>query len=142
MACADCYSGGIRTDRPDPTGTVTRMHGLDVYVAEPPADGQAPAPAARGIVVIIPDAFGWDFVNIRQMADNIARKGGFRVYAPDFMKGERSAVRCSRGAPDPSPPHGVATVSPIPSLTGASRQLGTPEHDRQHEGAQEERDLG
>ena len=24
MACADCYSGGIRTDRPDPTGTVTR----------------------------------------------------------------------------------------------------------------------
>jgi dienelactone hydrolase len=81
MSCPDCFKGTIHDGKP--TGTVTRLHGFDTYVAEP-ANGSPP----KGIVVIIPDAFGWDFVNIRLIADNYARKRDFRVYAPDFMGGQ------------------------------------------------------
>lgn len=42
----------------------------------------------KGIVVIIPDAFGWEFVNNRLMVDEYARKGDFTVFLPDFMNGK------------------------------------------------------
>ncbi|KAL3466067.1 Alpha/Beta hydrolase protein [Aspergillus heterothallicus] len=80
MSCPDCFSGHINPSTP--TGHVTTLHGLDVYIAEPP-QGTAP----KGIVVIIPDAFGWEFVNNRILADHYAQRGGFRVLLPDFMKG-------------------------------------------------------
>ncbi|KAI1320890.1 dienelactone hydrolase family protein [Xylariaceae sp. FL0255] len=80
MSCPDCFTGGIHEGKP--TGTVTKLHGLDVYIAEP-ATGNAP----KGIIVLIPDIFGWDFVNIRLMADGFAKKKDYRVYAPDFMDG-------------------------------------------------------
>ncbi|KUI69748.1 Protein AIM2 [Cytospora mali] len=42
---------------------------------------------AKGIVVIIPDAFGIDFVNNKILADTYATKGDYKVYLPDFMLG-------------------------------------------------------
>lgn len=81
MSCPDCYSGAVHEGTP--RGEVTKAYGLDTYVVNP-ADGRP----AKGIVVIIPDAFGWDFVNIRLLADNYADKGDFKVYAPDFMNGK------------------------------------------------------
>lgn len=81
MSCPDCFSGHVHDGTPQ--GQIIKLHGLDTYVAEP-AGG---AEAVRGIVVIIPDAFGWDFVNNRLLADNYAEKGNYRVYLPDFMKG-------------------------------------------------------
>ncbi|KAI3324190.1 dienelactone hydrolase family protein [Xylariaceae sp. AK1471] len=81
MSCPDCFNGGVHEGTP--TGTVTKLHGLDVYVAEP-ASGNPP----KGIVVLIPDVFGWDFVNIRLMADSFARKKDYRVYTPDFMNAD------------------------------------------------------
>ncbi|KAI1499961.1 dienelactone hydrolase family protein [Biscogniauxia marginata] len=83
MSCPACFQGA--THDGTPTGVTTKLHGLNTYVAEP-VSGNPP----KGIVVIIPDAFGWDFVNIRLMADNYAKKKDYRVYAPDFMNG-RSA---------------------------------------------------
>ena len=80
MSCPDCFSGHIHAGTP--TGRVTKLHGLDVYVAEPPAS----APA-KGIVIIIPDAFGWEFVNNRILADHYAERGGYMVYLPEFMNG-------------------------------------------------------
>lgn len=41
----------------------------------------------RGIIIIVPDAFGWEFVNNRILADNYAEKGKYLVYLPDFMNG-------------------------------------------------------
>lgn len=79
MACADCFSGGITTE--EPTGTVTTIHGLPTYVAQPP-DGVTP----RALIVFIPDAFGWDFINCRVLSDHYA-KAGYLVYLPDFMNG-------------------------------------------------------
>ena len=80
MACADCFKGHVH----DGTikGREIKLHGLDVYVSEPPADR-----AVKGIIVMIPDAFGWDFINNRLVADNYAAKGSFKVYLPDFMNG-------------------------------------------------------
>ncbi|KAK0764336.1 hypothetical protein N5P37_003735 [Trichoderma harzianum] len=80
MSCPDCYRGSVHEG--EPRGTVTRAYGLETYVVEP-ADGTP----LKGIAVIIPDAFGWAFVNTRLLADKYADQGGFKVYAPDFMNG-------------------------------------------------------
>ncbi|KAI2633398.1 dienelactone hydrolase family protein [Xylaria nigripes] len=85
MSCPDCFSGAIHDGTP--TGAVTKLHGLDVYVAEP-ASGNPP----KGIIVLIPDIFGWAFVNIRLMADGFAKKKDYRVYVPDFMKGNAAPI--------------------------------------------------
>ena len=74
-----CASGSLHTGTP--TGREDKLHGLDVYVAEPPSGNP------KGIVVVIPDIFGWTLPNNRILADNFAKKGDFLVYLPDFMNG-------------------------------------------------------
>ncbi|GES62377.1 dienelactone hydrolase family protein [Aspergillus terreus] len=81
MSCPDCFSGHVHDGTPQ--GQVTKLHGLDVYVAEP-AGG---LDAVTGIIIIIPDAFGWEFVNNRILADHYAEKSKYKVYLPDFMNG-------------------------------------------------------
>ncbi|KAI9678029.1 MAG: hypothetical protein M1817_005973 [Caeruleum heppii] len=81
MACRDCVSGVLHSGTP--TGWETTIHGLPTYVAEPSAD----APP-KGLLVIVPDAFGWTFVNNRVLADAYAKRGGFLVYLPEFMNGK------------------------------------------------------
>lgn len=82
MSCPDCFRGSERTDA-TPTGQVITLHGLPTYTANP-STGKIP----KGIVVIIPDAFGWEFVNNRLLVDEYARKGDFTVFMPDFMNGK------------------------------------------------------
>ncbi|KAK1252974.1 hypothetical protein MKX08_004161 [Trichoderma sp. CBMAI-0020] len=72
MSCPDCYRGSVHEGQP--RGQVTKAYGLDTYVVNP-ANGRP----AKGIVVILPDAFGWEFVNIRLLADSYADKGDFKV---------------------------------------------------------------
>ncbi|PWY93487.1 dienelactone hydrolase family protein [Aspergillus sclerotioniger CBS 115572] len=86
MSCPDCFSGHVHDGTPK--GEVTTLHGLDVYVTEPSGGAEA----VKGIVIIIPDAFGWEFVNNRILADHYAEKGKYRVYLPDFMKGHAAPV--------------------------------------------------
>lgn len=81
MACPACFTGAVHHDE-KPKGRETKIHGRDTYVAEPP-QGVAP----KGVIVIVPDAFGWQFVNNKILADNYASKGGYLVYLPDFMDG-------------------------------------------------------
>ncbi|GAB0140009.1 hypothetical protein EsHS_00000647 [Epichloe bromicola] len=57
------------------------------YVSEP-ADGRN----VRGIVVIIPDVFGWEFISNRILADHYVEKGDFKVYLLDFMNGNAPPV--------------------------------------------------
>lgn len=80
MSCPACFTGTIHSGTPK--GKVTKIHGLDCYISAP-----APETPPTGIVIIIPDAFGWEFVNNRLLADNYAEKGGFLVYLPEFMDG-------------------------------------------------------
>jgi hypothetical protein len=80
MSCPDCFTGTLHERTPK--GSTTVVHGRNTYVAYQPTPL-----AAKPIIVIITDAFGWTFVNNRVMADDIARKGGFQVLMPDFMDG-------------------------------------------------------
>lgn len=81
MSCPDCFSGSVHEGTPK--GETTKLHGLDAYVSAP-AEGTP----VKGIIIIVPDAFGWEFVNNRILADHYVEKGNYKVYLPDFMKGE------------------------------------------------------
>lgn len=78
--CADCAQGALHGGTP--AGKTTELYGLQTYVAEPPA-GVKP----KGIIVINADAFGWELINNRILADNYAEKGSFKVLLPDFFNG-------------------------------------------------------
>jgi len=80
MSCPECVSG--HTHDGSPLGSTREIYELDTYVAQP-ANGVAP----KGILIIITDAFGYSFVNVRLLADHYAASGGYLVYIPDFMKG-------------------------------------------------------
>ncbi|EFX05945.1 stomatin family protein [Grosmannia clavigera kw1407] len=80
MSCADCYTGSVHEGKP--RGKTIELHGLQAYVTEPTGNR-----APKAIIVILPDAFGWEFVNNRLLADHYADKGDYKVYLPDFMLG-------------------------------------------------------
>lgn len=80
MSCPDCFRGGVHEGTP--VGKETKIHNLPVYVSSPP-EGTTP----KGIVVFIPDAFGWRFGNNRLLADKYAKRAEVLVYMPDFMNG-------------------------------------------------------
>lgn len=73
-----CATGSLHAG--EPKGRVEKVRGLDCYIAD------APAANLKGVIVIIPDAFGWTFPNNRVLADDYA-KNGFTVYLPEFMDG-------------------------------------------------------
>ncbi len=80
---ACCATGSLHTGQP--TGRIDKLHGLDCYITE------APNPStSKGIIVIIPDAFGWTFPNNRVLADCYAKEGNFTVYLPEFMDGDNN----------------------------------------------------
>ena len=80
---ACCAQGSLHTGTP--TGRITKLHGLDCYVADAP-NGQH----SKGIIVIISDAFGWSLPNNRILADQYAKRVNAQVLLPDFMGGESS----------------------------------------------------
>jgi hypothetical protein len=81
MSCPECFSGHVRQG--EPLGKETKIHGRDTYVAEPKAGIKV-----EGTIVIVPDAFGWEFVNNRILADHYASRSNCRILLPDFMDGE------------------------------------------------------
>jgi dienelactone hydrolase len=83
MSCPDCFKGFVHQG--NPRGQLIKLHGLDTYVSTPPSGRPV-----DGIIVIIPDAFGIEFVNNKLLADHYAEKGHYKVYLPDFMAGKCS----------------------------------------------------
>lgn len=75
-----CAAGEIHTGTP--SGRVDKVHGLDCYIASPSA-GTEP----KGVIVILPDVFGWKLVNTRILADAYAAKGNYLVYLPELQDG-------------------------------------------------------
>lgn len=78
-----CVSGYIRDGSPN--GKVSKVAGLDTYIAEPSG---SPTEIKPGVIVIIPDIFGWTLPNARLLADDWADKSKRTVYVPDFMFGD------------------------------------------------------
>lgn len=105
-----CATGSLHTGTP--TGRVDKLHGLDCYVADAP-DSSRP----KGIIIIIPDAFGWTLPNNRILADEYA-KNGFQVYLPEFMQGKPSHPFVESGS----------------TLTDTYRCERASRHDDQHQG--------
>lgn len=64
-----------------PKGRVETLHTFSTYIADPPNS------EPKGIITIVPDAFGWNFINNRLLADVYAERIGARVLLPDFMDG-------------------------------------------------------
>ncbi|KAL9014057.1 MAG: hypothetical protein Q9173_001265 [Seirophora scorigena] len=81
MTSAACCAGNLYEGTP--RGREETLRGFSSYVTEPP--GNIPA---KGIIVIIPDAFGWTFKNTRILADTYAERVGARCLLPDFMDGK------------------------------------------------------
>lgn len=94
LPCKDCASGVLHEGTP--AGREETIHGLKTYVTDPPS-----GVVAKGIVVIIPDLFGWTLNNSRVLADRYAERGGYTVYLPDFMDGmekpQKITIRVRRG---------------------------------------------
>lgn len=88
MSCPDCFKGTIHEGTP--RGKETKIFDRDTYVTEPPVD--LSSQPLKGVVVILSDAFGWTFANSRILADEIARKGHYRVYLPDFFDGRPASL--------------------------------------------------
>jgi len=74
-----CLSGSVHEGTP--MGTVETIDNLKTYVAAP-KDGSK----AKSIVFLV-DIFGWEFKNVRLLADNYA-KAGFYCYIPDVHQGD------------------------------------------------------
>lgn len=70
---------------PHLTGHVATLHSLPCYISDPPTTSPP-----KGIVIVIPDSFGWELAQTRVLADNFA-KAGYRCLLPDFMDGKRKA---------------------------------------------------
>ena len=87
MTSTACCAGV--THAGTPKGTVGTLYGLPTYIAEP-ANSEPNA-----IVVMLPDAFGWEFVNLRLLADTFAERIGVRCLMPEFMQGDSSAPKPS-----------------------------------------------
>jgi len=73
-----CLSGSVHEGTP--TGKIETIDNLQTYVAAP-KDGSK----AKSIVFLV-DIFGWEFKNVRLLADNYA-KAGFYCYIPDIHQG-------------------------------------------------------
>lgn len=74
-----CLSGKVHNGTP--TGKIETIDNLQTYVAAP-ADGSR----AKTIVFLV-DIFGWEFKNMRLLADSYA-EAGFYCYLPDVHQGD------------------------------------------------------
>jgi dienelactone hydrolase len=101
IQCRDCVSGNIHTGKP--TGVQIVFHNLPTYVT-----GPGEGTPEKGIIIFITDIFGWKFPNSRLLADKYAKKGGYTVYIPDFMKGQ---------SPYPSMAQIYSQYHQVPELT-------------------------
>ena len=80
MSCPECFKGHVHEG--EPKGKFIEVHGRPTYVTKP-VEGTP----SKGIVIIVPDAYGSPFINNQLLADNYAAQGQWTVYLPDFMDG-------------------------------------------------------
>lgn len=90
MSCPDCFQGAILLNY-TPKGTLQTLHSLQTYIARP----EGPP---KGIIIIIPDAFGLPFPNNKQLADKYATHG-YLTYLPDVMRGQEAPAWMSNMFP-------------------------------------------
>lgn len=75
-----------------PTGRVGKLASNQTYIA---------GTSKHAAILLVHDAFGWAFPNVRLLADHLAREADATVYVPDFFGGEQLPCKCR---PSPAPP--------------------------------------
>jgi len=80
ILCSDCIKGSL--DEGIPRGKDSTIAGVPCYITQPPAE------AANGCAVILAtDAFGYQLINARLIADAYA-DAGYTCVVPDYFQGE------------------------------------------------------
>ncbi|KAH7410665.1 dienelactone hydrolase [Cadophora sp. MPI-SDFR-AT-0126] len=80
MSRADCFRGSIHDGTP--TGSERITHGVRTYITSPEN-----AASSQSTIIFITDAFGFNLVNSKILADVYASRTGFRVLVPDIITG-------------------------------------------------------
>jgi dienelactone hydrolase len=79
MSCPDCFRGAVHDGTP--VGTEKSIAGVRTYIAGKSESQDASA------VIFITDAFGFNLVNNKLLADIYALKTGLKVLVPDIIPG-------------------------------------------------------
>ncbi|KAK0119137.1 hypothetical protein ONS95_007999 [Cadophora gregata] len=108
-----CLSGRIQSG--EPKGSVEIIDNLKTYIAAP-KDGSK----AKTIVFLV-DIFGWEFKNVRLLADNYA-KAGFYCYVPDIHQGDSLPLEFLNSV---EPPLKVREHLSVIDKTKATATVGT-----------------
>jgi dienelactone hydrolase len=98
-----------------PTGKVETIDNLSTYVAVPEGGSKAKT------IVFIVDIFGYEFKNVRLLADSYAR-AGFYVYIPDFHQGDSLPIEFLQSV---EPPLKVREQQGTIEKTKATATVGT-----------------
>jgi dienelactone hydrolase len=80
MACPDCFKGTIHEG--EPSGIEETIHGVRTYVTAPASNS-----TSKSTIIFITDAFGFNLVNSKLLADYYASQTGIRVLIPDIIPG-------------------------------------------------------
>lgn len=80
MSCPDCFRGSARDGKP--AGTEEIVCDILTYVATPLS-----GTTSTSCVIFITDAFGFNLVNSKLLADEYAAQTGCRVLVPDIIPG-------------------------------------------------------
>jgi hypothetical protein len=79
MACPDCFKGTIHQG--EPSGSEETIHGVLTYVTSPAST------TSKSTIIFITDAFGFNLVNNKLLADYYATKTGIRILLLDIIPG-------------------------------------------------------
>ena len=82
MVCPDYNWGWILPGTP--TGSITKVNGIDAYFAPAPPAEREPSSVA---VVVLLDAFDFPLVNAKLIADELAKDLACDVWVPDIFDG-------------------------------------------------------
>jgi len=108
-----CLSGSVHTGTP--TGKVEEIDSLKTYVSAPKDGSKAKS------IIFLTDIFGWEFKNVRLLADEYA-KAGFYCYIPDFHQGDSLPIEFLQSV---EPPLKVREQQGVVEKTKATATVGT-----------------
>jgi len=108
-----CLAGNVHEGTP--TGKIETIDSLPTYVAAPKGGSKAKS------IVFIVDIFGWEFQNVRLLADNYA-KSGFYCYIPDVHQGDSLPIEFLQSV---EPPLKTREQMTLIEKTKATATVGT-----------------
>ncbi|CAI6020438.1 unnamed protein product [Clonostachys chloroleuca] len=80
MSCSECFTGAIHQGKL--LGSEESIAGIKTYVARPTSNS-----ASNSKIIFITDAFGFNLINSKLLADQYATKIGCTVLVPDIIPG-------------------------------------------------------